>query len=224
MLFITLKIDGSTPTLDGMEEVDDHRDDRGEEDARRLPRRGRGKLPAAAHAVVVVPIPPTLSSSSSSSSSSPSSTIIFPNTNITTAASRRWAQQSKKDSGHRVVTYNIRKMNVVNNFGRGNNCDGRKKNKPVVVVAAWERTCRPMALLRIASVLLVILWLLALAAVMITTGGGDGDDDGDVPSSSLSHGPRRVVALRMPEVELAAVVAVEAAGASLAEATMKLVY
>ena len=121
---ILKKLDGSTPpippdgTLDGMEEVDDHRDDRGEEDARRLPRRGRGQLPAAAHAVVVVPIPPS-SSSSSSSSSSPSSTIIFPNTNnttTTTTASRRWAQQSKKDNGHRVVTY-IRKMNVVNNFG-----------------------------------------------------------------------------------------------------------
>ena len=62
LLFITLKIDGSTPTLDGMEEVDDHRDDRGEEDVRRLPRRGRGQLPAAAHAVVVVPIPPSSSS------------------------------------------------------------------------------------------------------------------------------------------------------------------
>ena len=203
-----------------MEEVVDHRDDQGEEDAR-LSRRGRGQLPAAVHTVVVVPIPPP----SSSSSSSPSSTIIFPNNNTTTTTaaaitSRRWAQQSKKggggsvggrcrnNNGHRVVTY-IRKMNVVNNFGSGNNCDGRKEKKPVVVAvvaAAWERTCRPMALLRIASVLLAILWLLALAAVMTTTGG-----------SSLPHGPQRVVALKMPEVELAAAVAAAARASSAAE-------
>ena len=100
-------------------------------------------------------------------------------------------------------------MNVVNNFGSGNNCDGRKEKKPVVVAvvaAAWERTCRPMALLRIASVLLAILWLLALAAVMTTTGG-----------SSLPHGPQRVVALKMPEVELAAAVAAAARASSAAE-------
>jgi hypothetical protein len=102
-------------------------------------------------------------------------------------------------------------MNVVNNFGSGDNCDGRKEKKPVVVVvvaAAWERTCRPMALLRIASVLLAILWLLALAAVMTTTGG-----------SSLPHGPQRVAALKNPEVVLAAAAAAAARASSAAAAT-----
>jgi hypothetical protein len=110
----------------------------------------------------------------SSSSSSP----------FTGSPGGRWAQSKKgggggrRNSFGRQVTY-IRRINVVNNnnFGAAGNGGG----KP----GAAERTC--WLALRIAPMLLAMLWLMALVAV--TTGGGDG-----VLPSEPPHGPGKLVA------------------------------